>query len=190
MIIRRHAVSMRTQDFHVNASQTLTAANLNHAERKKWLRKLKQRGVANPYPAKAHPNLWVPFRDGVFLCQAVGLEEDLMPLLSYPSLPFPPRNENYLLVRQTRRRPLEKDGYAGLWYGDCVVVYHSSKRLINATHLLRLCNMGRRHLTKFFAHNPALTKETRRGDVQTQGTYISFEDARVLCDYFNLNPAP
>ncbi len=219
MVVRRHAVSMRTSDFHLNASQILKAAR---AERNKWLGKLKRRGVGSSGAEQGSSDYWVPFPDGAFLCQAVGLVDDLKPLLSYPPL-LPPSNrvQNYLLTRQkNRRRPIgantrdgyagpscdndmepllsyppllpppiadTRDGYAGLSCDDKQIVYQPSKRMINATHLVKLEEISRNMLPDFFAKNPQITKEIRRGgDSQIQGTYISFEDAQVLCAHFNL----
>lgn len=99
MVIRRQAVSMRISDFQLNASEILTAANLHRAMRDKLRRKFVERGIASQ-ATNGRRKLWVPFPDGVFLCQAVGLEDDLKPLLSYSSLTLPPRSENYLLDSQ------------------------------------------------------------------------------------------
>lgn len=100
MVVRRHVVSMRTSDFHLNASQILRAARTQKADRDKWLGKLKRRGVGSSGAEQGSSDFWVPFADGGFLCQAVGLEGDLEPLLSYPPLLSPPnRLQNYLLTR-------------------------------------------------------------------------------------------
>lgn len=128
MVVRRYMVSMRTCDFHLNASQILTAAETQKPERDKWLDKLKQRGVGSSGVWQDRLDYWVPFPDGGFLCQAVGLEDDLEPLLFYPRLlPPPDREHNYLLTRQKPRRRLidakTQDGYAGLSCGDKQVVY-------------------------------------------------------------------
>ena len=47
MIVQQHAVSMYTSDFHLNASQILTAARTQKAKRVKWLFRLKQHSVKN-----------------------------------------------------------------------------------------------------------------------------------------------
>ena len=39
----------------------------------------------------------MPFRDGVFLCDKVGLASELRPLILYPGLPLPADDENYLI---------------------------------------------------------------------------------------------
>jgi serine/threonine protein kinase len=191
MVIRRQAVSMRISDCQLNASQILTAANLQKDERVTWLREFKERGIGGNSGKNGRLNYWVPFSDGVFLCQAVGLEDDLRPLFSYSPLTLPNREENYLLVR--RRRPIRQElqnEFAGLPCGNCVIAYQPSKRIINATHLLKASNIARHKLTEFFAKNPRITKEIiNHGNRRTLGTYISFEQARVFCDYFNLNSA-
>jgi serine/threonine protein kinase len=95
MVVGQQEVSMRLPNFQLNASQILTAANASRNERRKCRREFAKRGM---HCETKGGKLWVPFPDGVFLCQAVGLEYDLTPLLSYPSLPLPPRSKNYLLT--------------------------------------------------------------------------------------------
>lgn len=79
-----------------------------------------------------------------------------------------------------------QDGYAGLSCGDKEIVYRPSKRMINATHLAKLGEVSQYKLLNFFAKNPQINKEIRRGYAQISGTYISFDDAQVLCALFNI----
>lgn len=182
MVIRRQAVLMRISDFQLNASQILTAANLQTCERDKWRHKFKKRGIKSQ-ARNGRQEHWLPFPDGGFLCQAVGLEDDLRPLLSYSSRPLPPRGENYLLELPS--------GFADLQYGDCVIVYRPSKRVINITHLLNASKVPRQRLLVFFTNNPGIAKEVvQRGDPRIVRTYISFKEAQLLCDYFGLSLAP
>ena len=110
MVVRRHAVSMRTSDFHLNASQILAAARTLKAERANWLRRLKQRGVGNKDTEQGRSDYWVPFPDGVFLCQVVGLKSDLEPLLSYPPfLPPPNRGAEVDAEAETEIAVLDAD---------------------------------------------------------------------------------
>ena len=177
MVIRRQAVSMRISDFQLNASEVLTVANLHGAMRKKWRRKFGERGIKSQARNRRR-ELWVPFPDGVFLCQAVGLENDLKPLLCYSSLPLPPRSQNYLLDSL----------FAELKYDDRIIAYLPSKRVINITHLLQTSNVSLSRLRIFFKNHPGIAKETiEQGDSRIVGTYISFEDANILCNCFGLN---
>lgn len=100
MVIRRQAVSMRISDLQLNASQILLAAELPKGQKRGCMDKLKQRGVVNKAIGKAP--VWVPFRDGVFLCQRVSLDVELMPLLFYASLYLPKREDNYFFQPVTK----------------------------------------------------------------------------------------
>ncbi|KAI1421201.1 hypothetical protein F5Y12DRAFT_768956 [Xylaria sp. FL1777] len=188
MVIRRQAVSMRTPDHQLNASEIL---KFQPAQRRSCLRKLKSRSIGTK--GRKLEDYWVPFRDGVFLCQAIGLENDLMPLLSHPGLPLPLRQDNYLLRRNRRHQPGKElgNGYASLLHGDHTIVYQPIKEIVNATHLLKLGDNPQNKLAKFFAANPTIAKEiVRRGNWMVLGTYISFKDAISLCHYFELNVSP
>lgn len=125
-----------------------------------------------------------------FLCQVVKLENDLEPLLSYPSLPYSNREDNYLLACEKRPRFKKEppNGYANVLCGDHVIAYRLAEKTVNATHLLRLVNNPRSKLTKFFATNPEINKDIRLGHAPVAGTYISFDDALILCTSFGINP--
>ncbi|POR35146.1 Serine/threonine-protein kinase RAD53 [Tolypocladium paradoxum] len=190
MVIRQRAVSMRKLDFQLNASQIFSTADVAEDKKQRYITTFKQRGVANITIGKRH--VWVPFRDGVFLCQAVSLEDELMPLLSYASLPLPKLEDNYLVVRKRwtlANKPV--DGYACLQCGDHVVAYQPSESTINAAHLLKLGGIPTWKLKRFFAAHPEIAKQVCRPlRFDLAGTYISYNDARLLCTYFDLNPDP
>lgn len=130
---------MCASDFRLNVCQILTAAKSHKTERDRLLAKFKCRGVGSKGPRNDR-STWVPFADGVFLCQVVELENDLKPLLSYPSLPHPNREDNYLLAckKRPRLRKEPPNGYAIVSCGDHVIAYRPAERTVNATHLLRL----------------------------------------------------
>ena len=125
---------MRASDFHLNANQILSAGT-------RLLAKLKSRGVESKN-LENDDDAWVPFTDGVFLCQAVEVEKDLKPLLSHPSFPYPNRDENYLLSRE-KRPCLSRTGYVNVSYEDHFIAYRPAERTVNALHLLRLGNICR-----------------------------------------------
>ena len=74
--------------------------------------------------------------------------------------------------------------------GNVVVAYRPSDRTINATQLLKSGSTPRTMLQQFFAKNPSIVKQVRRSHANTQGTYISFKDARILCTHFHLDSNP
>ncbi|PHH72470.1 hypothetical protein CDD80_4512 [Ophiocordyceps camponoti-rufipedis] len=173
-VVRRHVVSMRKSDFHLNASQILSAAGLTKSQRDLRVRSLRSQGVTTIQEPDG-PEVWVPFRDGVFLCQRVGLESELASLLSWAPCDMPDRQENYLA--QVER--LE-------WSGQ-LIAHRPYQGTINAAHLLRLSG-SRQRLGHFFARNPGIKKQVHYGE--HRGTYVSYEDARVLCLHLGLDPGP
>jgi hypothetical protein len=125
----------------------------------------------------------VPFRDGVFVCQAAGLEDELDPLLSAAPLARPTRVENYLLS-------LQDDVFEVLDTDHGKIAYKPASRHVNAAHLGKLYSIDHHKLSQFFSDHPQMDKQIRRGSpAHLQGNYISFEDARILCAYFRVSPA-
>ncbi|KAI4141347.1 MAG: hypothetical protein LQ341_003534, partial [Variospora aurantia] len=80
-----------------------------------------------------------------------------------------------------------KDGYKGLHWDDKLVVYMPSTRKVNATHLLNVHHVPSTKLAQFFSQNRPVSKQTVKGRTAYQGTYINFEDARLLCQHFHLS---
>ncbi|KAK4064306.1 hypothetical protein Purlil1_14102 [Purpureocillium lilacinum] len=190
MDIRGRRVSMSTPDLQISVSQVLQASDLNRKPRANLRRGLQERGVITSQGRQE----WVPFRDGVFACQAAGLDQDLLPLLSYACLPFPDRDDNYLRINK-HDRPLmeileESPDFAGLRIGDHVVAYRPSERTINARHLLASGNGRRCDLTRFLQANPDIITDKSICHRRLQGTYISYEAAQRLCDHLGLSRDP
>lgn len=67
-------VSTRKSDFQLHLNEILKALELKKDERGQLVRELKKFGL--------NFQGWVPFRDGVFVCQAMGLSEELQPLFT------------------------------------------------------------------------------------------------------------
>ncbi len=91
----------------------------------------------------------MPFRDGVFVCQAAGLEDELEPLLSVAALALVRslRVENYLLF-------LPDDVFEVLDIGDGKISYKPIARYVNATHIGKLYNIKPHKLSQFFSDHP------------------------------------
>ncbi|PWI64660.1 hypothetical protein PCL_08669 [Purpureocillium lilacinum] len=190
MDIEGGRVSMRTEDHQINVSEVLQASRLTKRQRANLRRALERHGIIAPQ-GRQH---WVPFRDGVFACQATGLDQDLLPLLSYACLPFPDRDDNYLRINKHDRPLMEiledSPDFAGLRIGDHVVAYRPSERTINATHLVTTGNWRRYDLAKFLQANPDIITDRSIRHRRLQGTYISYEAAQRLCDHFGLSHDP
>jgi hypothetical protein len=189
-------VSMRASDFSLNATEIFLAAGVGVDRRKSHLEKLRRRG----YPTPRKRPLWLPFTDGVFLCQAVGLAEELMPLLLRARLALPDPEENYFLRRYPARRRKRKasrnlpaappEGFELLSWADRKVAYKPLDQTVNATQLCSVGGISRSRLSLYLRSNTAITKEFLVGNTLVQGTYISYADASTLCRHFNLSPEP
>lgn len=150
--------------------------------------------------SKESQHSWVPFRDGVFLCQALELFDELKQSFLKASSNIPEEEENYFLNRRRRKEKLPgaflnrqrrkatlSAGYEALQWDDEFVMYMPSIRKVNATHLLKLGNIPRTQLAQFFSHNHQVSKQVVAGNAQVQGMYIDFEDAHLLCRHFKLS---
>ncbi|KAK4069823.1 hypothetical protein Purlil1_13629 [Purpureocillium lilacinum] len=190
MDIEGKRVSMRTEDHQINVTQVMQASNLDRTQRANLRRALKQYGIVAPQRRQD----WVSFRDGVFACQATGLDQQLLPLLSYARRPFPDRKDNNLYINK-RDRPLmdileQLPGFAGLNIGDHVVAYRWSERTINATQLIATGNWPRGKLFRFLKANPDIVTDTFAPHRRVRGTYISYEAAQRLCNHLGLSRDP
>jgi hypothetical protein len=92
-------VRMRLPSGNIEARGILHAAGLNGAQTKKH-RKVLQKYRTNIRPGRSL-EWWVPFDIGVYLCRALGLEEDLKELISSATLPLPP-GDGYFLARKAK----------------------------------------------------------------------------------------
>jgi hypothetical protein len=176
---------MRTADHWLNASEILAASDLSRSRRHHYLRELSRRG----FPAEGRLPVWVPFRDGVLVCQAAGLEDELEPLLSNVALARPTREENYLLLLDEPEQP--HDGFGVLDTGDGKIAYKPTERYVNAAHLRELYGITQKKMSEFFSEHPYIDKQVWRGTpVYLRGSYISYENARVLCAHFKVSCGP
>lgn len=178
MVIRRQKISMRMSDYCLNATDICAAAGLNKQARDMYFDRLKSRGVLFTEGRR----WWVQFQDGVFLSGAVNLLDEMKPLLSHARVSLPTQG-NYLL--QERRPPPQ--GYEFLEWRGIFIAYMPSARMVNATHLLKVCN-ERRDLRTFLSKNPHIqTTVQKRVAPKVRGTYIGFKDAVQLCQFLNLS---
>ena len=191
MVIRGQAVSMRTLDFKLDATQICNAARFNANQRKSYITILKGHCVVTQMKSKGERHhSWIPFKDGVFLCKVLKLYDEMKPLLSQSAEDVPRDEDNYFL-NQKRAKPKLPDGYKALEWEGKTVIYMPALRKIHATQVLHLGNIPSpsAQLARFLSCNE-ISKQVVRGHIRTQGTYIDFEDARLLCRHFNLSEAP
>lgn len=181
MTVRHQNVSMRLSNFEINATEVFKLSGVSGSEKEVLTNKLKYRGG---YQRDESRNFWTAYSNGVFLCQALGLEHDLRPLLSYPPAPEPPNyNDNYLLRQANRRLPVE---FKAINFDDCEIAYKIDERLVNATHIVKAGNITRNMLPKFWNGRPDVNRKVLGRGSRAQGTYVSHEDALSLCSFFGL----
>ncbi|KAM3508317.1 hypothetical protein MY11210_006786 [Beauveria gryllotalpidicola] len=188
MIIAGKNVSMQIPGYRINASEVLDAAPITRGRRRTYLQTLKSHLTVDA--VMQDKMTWVPFEDGVLLCEALGLKETLLPLLLHAGRNLPDPETNYLkLQTRTRRRAATPDGYEFLPWGNGEIPYKPAERLINATALLRVSELPQGSLRTFMAQAPKVTKVVlgRKGSA-VHGTYVSYAAAETLCNYFGLDP--
>ncbi|KAL8654597.1 MAG: hypothetical protein Q9210_001410 [Variospora velana] len=178
---------MRKTDYKLDAAQICTVAGLQKGQQRNHMDILKSHCYVEQVKAKTgRDHAWIPFKDGVFLCQALKLCGELGPLLSHASADIPREEENYFLNRPRTQANLPVE-YKGLQWDNKLVVYMPSTRKVNATHLLSVHHVPRAKLAQFFSQNRPVSKQIVQGRVAYQGTYINFEDARLLCQHFHFS---
>lgn len=180
LVIRQQAVEMNKDSCQLNACQIHKIAGRASHHNFKVLR-------ANTIVQKGQGrDLWVPFDDGVFLAQKLGVEEELRPLfeLSGRKLPSP---ENNYFYRSGFRTDTAPDGFAILWYNDHAIFYRPAEKQINATQVFKANGRNRSSLANFLKKNAAMARDVRNDHPRTQGTYIRLADAEVLCRHLGIS---
>lgn len=193
IIIRKHAVAMRTSDYKMSATGICNAAGSEKAVRGNYMRTFRLRSLLTQIKFKGQKQSWIPFEDGVFLCQAVNLFDELKELFLQAPITVPEKKENYLLEEpkeQVRQRAKLPDGYKALLWDEDFVAYIPLTRHVNATQLLKLNHISRSRLHSYFSENRQLPHYFVRGSSSIQGTYVDFEDARQICRQLNLSQRP
>ncbi|KFY94134.1 hypothetical protein V500_03404 [Pseudogymnoascus sp. VKM F-4518 (FW-2643)] len=181
VVINRKRVSMRMEDFYLNATQICAAANLDKPRREKYISRLKKRGVVS---VVARQN-WVPFPDGVFLGQALKLAKDLKTLFSHAPIKVPAEVDNYLLLEEQQL----PRGYASLQWNGRDITYNLSLQKINGTHLLRSYDINIREV-KANLPRGCIPTTIKTGHVRTRGTWFSLGHAEQLCQILDLRDNP
>ena len=86
MKVEDKIVLMRKEDCFLNATQIITLAQKNKAERQSILELIKKQTKVEVHPStKGIPYscCWIDFRHGRALCKLLQLEQELQPLLNY-----------------------------------------------------------------------------------------------------------
>lgn len=220
IVIGRQAVSMCDIDCRLNATQICNAAGLTNRVRSNYLKILKGQCDITHVSFTAGPtHSWVPFKDGVFLCQVLKLCDRMKPLFLQASLDVPKEEENYLLKYQSTKLKRQStkvkrqstkvkphgtnvkrqgtklklpDGYKALQCCGKCLVYIPSTQKVHAVQLLHLSDIPnpRPKLSRFLSEHDEVPREVLKGHPQAQGTYIGFDDARLLCKYFRISADP
>ncbi|OAA66867.1 Protein kinase-like domain protein [Niveomyces insectorum RCEF 264] len=195
LLVGDRVVSLRENDHYLNILELCAAAKITNMARLKVVQLLQDRGVVS----QRHGQPWVPYEDGCFLAQRLGL--DLQPLLldvtedgvddrhagGNNNRPWvPDLRGNYLLLP----RPLPR-AYRVLWWHDEAIVYVPRDQTVNATQLVRALGLAKGRLQAYLSRHPSISRTVLRaaGGPQ-QGTYMPLQDAQRLCRVLGLDPEP
>lgn len=149
-------------------------ANASESTRRLYSKRLRSRGVWTEWDREPR----VPFKDGCFLYEALGL--DPWPLLLGASMDPSILGGNYLLLEYAL--PPE---YGVLWWGDTSVLYLPATQKVNATQLFQVLGMPRRWLSNYLQKNRHIHREVQKGGPgkpgSKRGSYLALNDAYELC---------
>ena len=81
-------------DWKLNATQISKAAGLGKESRRNYLKIIKRHSAITQIMIGNNEQSWIPFQDGVFLCQALGLFDKMQPLLLRAPLDIPSEKDN------------------------------------------------------------------------------------------------
>ncbi|KJZ80368.1 hypothetical protein HIM_00218 [Hirsutella minnesotensis 3608] len=189
-------ISMAQTSCDFNATSICNAAGLTPHQRLRLMAKIKQHG--EPIKTINHA-AWISFRDGVFLCQRLQLQEVVAPLLARVRLAMPELKENYLLAHASMldslgladgeliRNAAFKPGYMAVSWGGCLIFFTVGEGEVNVTHLLRWARRPVADLRNFFVRRPEVNKRLLQvGRCPESGTYVSLAVGRALCEHFQL----
>lgn len=169
----------------INASQMLSLAKKSPVERQQIMNlMIKKTKIEMLLVGNSRQDSWVNFQHGNLLCNYLGLNEKLQPLINYGlqfhrqnSAPVVENVDNYLV---TASRFIEIREFS-----IPVMVSRADFR-INGSNILRLAGCPRRQmqtLTKRFRPN---SYEFIRGAAEIQGTYVDFDIGIELCRKYKL----
>lgn len=185
IVVRNVAVAMSTKDYSLNATQICNVAGLDAIYRNKLHKAIKRESIT----IRIKNNIWVPFVDGVFLCQLLKIIDALRPLLSSAPLDLPSQANNYLMEKRTPAKPTAPDGYTTVSWGDKEIWHIPSESLINLTQLFKIQGIKRSQLNCYLQKNPLTYKRVVKGRVAS-GTYGQYSAARILCQHFGVSEGP
>ncbi|KIH90592.1 hypothetical protein SPBR_00949 [Sporothrix brasiliensis 5110] len=159
-------------DGWLNVADICTAAQADATTRSTCLRLLAGHGVVS----QRHGQPWIPFEDGWFLCQRLGL--DPAPLVM-PGLPAPEEPPNVLKNYLFLSAPLPP-AYSVLWWNERAIPYRPQAQTVNATRLVLAMGLQRNVVQNWLAKRTA-ARTYVRGNNTVQGTYLGLNDALQLC---------
>ncbi|KJZ71157.1 hypothetical protein HIM_09456 [Hirsutella minnesotensis 3608] len=190
IVYHRQRISMRIDDFRLNASQICTAAGLSEWNRRKYLDKIRAHSNVDIVRGRA---IWVPFRDGVFLCQYLQLDSIADALFSQAPLPIPTKDENYFLALKSYadgefvKNPRFKKGYMALSLRGLLFFFNTEERDVNVTHLLKLTDKAT-NVREFLRRHDSISRRSIVGGRSPErGTYMTPNHARQFCDFFEIS---
>lgn len=179
IVIRGHRISLCMSDCYLNAHEICAAAVSPIIPPSKYIYILQDRGVVSERNGQA----WVPFEDGCFLSQKLGLDTDLRLLFSHATMAVPDNRSNYFFLPRT----LPPEYNVWFWNGK-PLIYKPGDQTVNATKLVQLFGLKRSWLARYLSDNPAVKRTIIVGGQSfLQGTYIMMQEAVRLCHTGGMN---
>ena len=170
IMTREQPVTMRVKDYKIDAIQIFQAVGLPKSLRDTYFDTMRRHcAVDRVEPRRELIHAWIPFRDGVFLSQYLGIFKEMEPLFAQAAKTYPPAEENYFLQAGCPRpvfasRPKSKkltlpNGFKGLQWRDYFIVYIPAKRKLNITYLLKIAYVTCFSLFVYFSSYPQVARE-------------------------------
>ncbi|KAK1809585.1 hypothetical protein LTR12_016061 [Friedmanniomyces endolithicus] len=180
----RVRVSMRLSDYHLNASEILMAADVDRFARRNILTGYESKGIGQRQTSHRQHSYWLPFPYGVQLCRDYSMDRQLSQLFARSPRPLPAL-EDQLFSRPKRVAVRLPEGFEALRINNVDVVYKRDLRVMNAAHLWK-ASKHKGLLRTYIKSQAVAVSAAPKGNCRTQGTYLTFEAARALCNYLKL----
>jgi hypothetical protein len=190
VVINGKTVSMRRKDFYLNATQICAAAGLDKPSRDKYLRRLKKRCRVDVVGKRNfNTSSWVPFPDGVFLCQVLKLTQEMQTVFFEAPIEVPSEEENYLLLETPRKAASVPPEYSAFLLHGTEIMYSQALQMVNAAHIFRACHLSRAQL-RLSLSSLCIPTTIVKGHIRLQGSWISFKHANELLESLGLRDSP
>lgn len=205
MTIGDQVVFMQEDNCLINATQILKLSSLTQEQRKRRLTILRNANKVQELPAKGnygHMNGWINICEGKELCDKLGLEQKLQPLLDHGLSLYemnsndtgnkgilPPHDDSLEISvdRLSFAKGCEQSQspYIELIYNTRLFVIRRSDWKINCVHIANQM-AGKSMMPKLLQDLPSVAREIVRASPKYTGTYVDFDYGIKLCNTYKL----